>query len=249
MKGSAGNLKAVGLVNFMKTLVMLPTYNESGNLENIAGRILSLKDTGIVIVDDNSPDGTGAIADRLAARNADRVFVLHRKERGRGTAGIAGLKKCVTLGADYIIEMDADFSHDPKYIPLFLEQMKDFDVVIGSRYVPGGVDSKRGVGRIVISKISRVIYKIGLRTRIKDLASGFKCYRRAVLEQIDLDHFLSNGFTISMELNHKIEKKGFRIKEYPIVFMKREAGESKLSVKDFLETLSLIVRLNFRRKD
>jgi dolichol-phosphate mannosyltransferase len=170
--------------------------------------------------------------------------VVHRKERGRGTAGIEGLKHCLKLGAEYVIEMDADFSHDPAYIPLFLRQMDRYDVVIGSRFVRGGGDSDRSLSRIIISKVSRIIYLIGLRTRLKDVASGYKCYRSSALKGVGLDRFISRGFGVSVEINHKLERKGYKILEYPIKFAKRKEGSSKLRFKDFIESLSLIVKMN-----
>jgi dolichol-phosphate mannosyltransferase len=231
----------------METLVMIPTYNERENIPKLVSAVMKMKNIGAVIVDDSSPDGTGEVADGLSKRYRGRVFVLHRTERGRGTAGIAGFKKCLEIGSKYVIEMDADFSHDPKYIHPFLEQMKSCDVVIGSRFVKGGKDVNRKIGRMLVSKLARIVYVLGLRTGIKDVASGFKCYKSSVLRAVDLDNFVSKGFTISMELNYKIAKKGFHIREYPIEFADRRKGESKLSMDDFLETLVLVLKLNLKR--
>jgi len=238
----------LGVPMIPKTLVMIPTFNESNNLPKLVKRIMAMRDIGVVVVDDNSPDGTGSVAETLAKKYKGRIHVVHRTKRGRGTAGIVGLKKCVELGTKYVIEMDADFSHDPKYIQTFLKLMDTCDVVIGSRFVKGGKDVNRGFLRKWITMVSHAIYSAGLRTNIRDMGSGFKCYKASVLKSVDLDKFVSKGFSISMELNYKIKKKGFKIKEYPIEFVDRESGQSKLKYTDFIESIIVILKLNLMRK-
>ena len=228
----------------MKTLVMLPTYNEKDNIAKIVDKILELPDTGIVIVDDDSPDGTGNIADALAKERGE-IFVVHRKERGRGTAGVVGLKKCLDLGADYVIEMDADLSHDTSYIPVFMKEIQDCDVVLGSRFVNGGEDAERGTFRKIITRISRLVHAVGLRVKIKDMGSGFKCYRASALKAVNLDNFVARGGPgICIELNYKIARAGLKIKEYPIKFTDRKKGSSKLRMKDIMEALVLVAKIN-----
>ncbi len=169
----------------MKAMVMLPTYNEKVNIERMVGEILKHDGVSIVVVDDSSPDGTGEIADRLAAENKGRIHVIHRKERGRGTAGIAGLKYAREQEVDCIFEMDADFSHDPRDIPRFLERIGDFDVVIGSRLVKGSKSVRSPVRRI-IGNGANIYASLFMGWHIRDWCGGYKCYRRAALKSAGL---------------------------------------------------------------
>ncbi|MDP3724365.1 MAG: polyprenol monophosphomannose synthase [bacterium] len=230
----------------LQTLVMLPTYNERDNLQPIVEKILGLsKEIGVVIVDDSSPDGTGEIADELAKRYGQRVHVIHRKERGRGTAGIAGFQYIVTQPVKYAIEMDVDFSHNPKHIPEFLKEIEGVDVVVGSRFVQGGRDIDRGIQRRIISRISRFIYRLILGLPIQDVGSGYKCYRKEVLASLPWERFYSTSIGISMEELFRIARKGYKIKEIPIHFVDRRAGKSKLGLRGYLEPSIVGIRLVF----
>ena len=210
--------------------VMLPTYNEAENIQPVIDRILSQPlDIGVVVVDDGSPDGTGEIADRLCTRYPGRVDVVHRlNERGRGTAGIAGFKRCLELGARWIVEMDADLSHNPDDLPRLLQAAQGCDLVVGSRYMPGGQDSERGLKRRVISWGANVYLRTLLDLNLYDCSSGFKCYRREVLERLDLNTLHARGPEVGPESLYQIKRSGFRIREIPISFTDRRAGQSKL---------------------
>jgi len=210
--------------------VMLPTYNEAGNIRQVVDRILGQPlDIGVVIVDDGSPDGTGEIADALRDKYPGRVDVVHRlHERGRGTAGIAGFRRCLELGARWVIEMDADLSHDPDDIPRLLRAGLDCDLAVGSRYMPGGHDIDRGVRRRLISWGANTYLRLILGLRLYDCSSGFKCYRREVLEALDLDTLHAVGPEVGPESLYRIKELGFRILEIPITFVDRRVGESKL---------------------
>ena len=228
----------------LKTLVMLPTYNEKDNLQPLVEKILGLsKEIGVVIVDDSSPDGTGEIADELAKTYGQRVHVIHRSTRGRGTAGIAGFQYIVTQPVKYALEMDVDFSHDPRNIPEFLKEIEGVDVIVGSRFVQGGKDIDRDLQRRIISYMSRFIYRLILGLPIQDVGSGYKCYRKEVLASLPWDRFYSYGIAISMEELFRISRKGYRMKEIPINFVDRRAGLSKLRLKDYLEPVFVGVRL------
>lgn len=226
----------------MKAMVMLPTYNEKENIENIVGEILMHGNVGIVVVDDNSPDGTGDIADRLASENRGRIHVIHRKERGRGTAGIAGLRYAMNQDVDCVIEMDADLSHDPRQVPEFLDKIKDCDVVIGSRFVGGSKSSRKPV-RKLISDVARVYTQVLLGRRIRDWSGGYKCYRREALRSLDFDDFRSEGYSIGMETLYRLTRKGFRCVEIPIEFTDMRKGKSKFSAKEILGYMITVLRL------
>jgi dolichol-phosphate mannosyltransferase len=228
----------------MKTLVIIPTYNERENIEQIVPLVLE-KDPSIHIlfVDDNSPDGTGQIADRMAKEN-DHIFVLHRKNKsGLGTAYIAGFKFALGKGFDYIFEMDCDFSHDPKYIPEFIKTIKEADLVLGSRYISGVNVINWPMSRLLLSYYANVYSRIVTGLPVKDATGGFKCYRREVLEAIDLDEVKSNGYSFQIEMSFRAWKKGFKIKEIPIVFEDRKLGQSKMSKKIVREAVWMVWRL------
>ena len=234
----------------MKTIVMIPTYNEKDNISPLLKQILEL-DKGIeaLVVDDNSPDGTWEIVQDLSEKEK-RVHLLHRKKRrGRGTAGIDGLRYALEKGADYIIEMDADFSHNPKYIPEILKAMEKYDVAIGSRFINGGKDKDRGFLRRLITKLAGMYVRMLLGVKIKDVSSGFRCFRREALEKIDLDDMASGGPSIVLELLYKITLNGFNIKEVPIVFEDRRQGKTKLDWITLLETMVMVLRLRKMKKD
>lgn len=234
----------------MKTIVMIPTYNERDNISPLLGQILEMdKSIEALVVDDNSPDGTWKAVQDISEREP-RVHLLHRKKkRGRGTAGIEGLKYALDKGADCIIEMDADFSHNPKYIPELIHAAKDYDVAIGSRFIQGGQDRERGILRRVITKMARIYVKALLGIKIEDVSSGFRCFRRAVLEKIDLEDMVSGGPSIVLELLYKITLNGFKIKEVPIIFEDRRQGSTKLDWITLLETMVMVLRLRKMKKD
>jgi dolichol-phosphate mannosyltransferase len=213
----------------MKTFVIIPTYNEKENIEKLINEILELKVVDkIVVVDDNSPDGTGKIVEKISKRNPSVVLLSRHKRYGRGSAGIDGFKYALENGADYVIEMDADFSHHPKYIPQFLEKIKEYDVVLGSRFVPHGRDVGRGLFRHLLSHLAGIYVRKILKLKIRDVSSGYRCFRREVLEKIDLDNMVSTGPSIVLEILYKVCLKGFKLYELPIVFEERKSGKSKL---------------------
>jgi dolichol-phosphate mannosyltransferase len=229
----------------MKAIVVLPTYNEKDNIESIVREILREGDVSMVIVDDDSPDGTGEIADRLALQNPDSIRVIHRKERGRRTAHIAGFKYALEQDADCIIEMDADFSHDPKDIPRFLEEIRSHDLVIGSRFIKGGKE-KRNFFRRIMSKGASWYLQLALGRQVKDWQSGYKCYRKEALATLDFDHFLSNfspGYSMGIETVYRLIHKDFSYKEIPIFFQDRERGASKFSLKEIWAFIQIAIML------
>jgi dolichol-phosphate mannosyltransferase len=228
----------------MRGLVVIPTYNEKENIERIIPAVLE-KDQSldILIVDDNSPDGTGAIVEKMAGENK-RIKVLHRSEkRGLGTAYLCGFKYALENGYDYIFEMDADFSHDPKYIPNFLKAIKDADLILGSRYISGVNVINWPMSRLLLSYFANVYSRLITGLPVRDATGGFKCYRRKVLETISLDKVKSNGYSFQIEMSFRAWKKGFKIKEIPIVFEDRRAGHSKMSKKIVREAIWLVWRL------
>ncbi len=221
------------------TFVIVPTYNEAENIEALLKEILALgiPDLTAVVVDDNSPDKTGETAGRLAKENP-RIKVLHRyRNRGRGLAGIEGFRFALKQGADYIIEMDADFSHHPRYLPELIKHIKDYDLIIGSRFVKGGRDVDRGIIRRITTNLARSYIKFILGIGVKDPTSGFRCFKRKTLEEIDLDHMISSGPSIVSEILYKAILKGSSIFEVPIVFEDRKRGKTKLNLGILLKTL------------
>jgi len=229
----------------MKAIVVLPTYNEKDNIESIVLQILREGDVSMVIVDDNSPDGTGEIADRLAGQNPGRIHVIHRTEKGRGTAGIAGFGYALGQDVDCVIEMDADFSHHPRYIPQFLEKIRDYDVVIGSRLVKGG-KSIRNPLRKLISGVANLYTRLLLGWHIRDWNGGYKCYRQAALGSLDFNSFYSKGYSIGMETLYRLVNQGFRYVEIPIEFTERREGKSKFSTREIISYMVTVIRLRFR---
>jgi len=210
--------------------LVLPTYNEAANLEGIVSAALAaLPDSArVLVVDDGSPDGTGAIADRLAVEQ-ERVEVMHRERKeGLGPAYIAGFRRALRAGAGLVLEMDSDFSHDPAYLPRLLAAAEDADLVLGSRYVAGGGVSDWGPLRRAISRGGSAYARIVLGLEVRDLTGGFKCFRREVLEAIDLDSVQARGYGFQVELTYRAIQLGFRVVEVPIVFRDRRAGSSKM---------------------
>lgn len=227
-------------------LIIIPTYNESDNVEKLLD-LISRTDPAahILIVDDNSPDRTYEIVERLIQTSyPGRLFLLKRAGKlGLGTAYIAGFKWALARDYDYIFEMDADFSHDPKYLPAFLAAIEKHDLVLGSRYVPGGGVKNWGLLRKFISRGGSLYARTILGLSLRDLTGGFKCFRREVLEAIDLDSIKSNGYSFQIEMTYRACCKGFRVFETPIVFEDRTAGKSKMSRKIFLEAVLMVWKL------
>ncbi len=221
-----------------RPLIIFPTYNEKENIERIINAVLGQDDSiEVLVVDDNSPDGTGQIVDKLAAAN-QRIHILHReKKEGLGRAYIAGFKWAIERKYDYIFEMDADFSHGPDYIPNFLEAIKENDLVIGSRYISGVNVINWPMSRLLLSYFANVYTRIITGLPVRDATGGFKCFRRQALEAIPLDSIKSNGYIFQIELSLRIWKKGMRLKEIPIVFVDRRLGASKMSKKIVREAI------------
>ena len=228
-------------------MVMLPTYNEKENIESIVSDILKLDNVSIVVVDDDSPDGTGKIAEELAQQGPNRIHVIHRKERGRATAGFTGFQYALGQDVDCIIEMDADFSHNPAYIAQLLEKATDFDVVIGSRYAPGGKDSDRSPLRTLISKIASTYTRLFLGWSIKDWSGGYKCYRKEALGSLDFGSFYSKGYAVGMETLYRLKRNGYSMIEIPIVFEDRKLGNSKFSWHHIAEYFLTSAKLRLRQ--
>jgi dolichol-phosphate mannosyltransferase len=228
----------------VKSLIIIPTYNEHENIQRVVQALLDqARKVEVLIVDDNSPDGTGAIADGLASEDG-RVHVLHRPDKlGLGSAYIQGFKDALDRDYDLIFEMDADLSHDPSYIPHFLEKIKSCDLVLGSRYVQGVNVINWPMSRLLLSYFANLYTRIITGLPIKDATGGFKCFRRRALEAIDLDQVKSDGYSFQIELTFKCWRKGFRICEMPIIFYDRQKGRSKMSKKIVREAIWMVWRL------
>ncbi len=233
----------------MKNIVILPTYNEKENITKIIQAIFDLKQPlDILIVDDNSPDGTGKIADKLAYQHKNHLFVLHRQgKEGLGRAYIAGFKWALERNYDNIIQMDADFSHDPKYLKDMLREIKNNDLVIGSRYVKGGGTKGWPIHRKIISRGGSLYSKIILGISLNDLTGGFKCWRANLLKKIGLDTITSNGYSFQIEMNYRAYRKRAKIKEIPIIFVDRTNGKSKMSKKIFREAIFKVWQIRFQK--
>jgi dolichol-phosphate mannosyltransferase len=219
--------------------VCLPTYNERENLEQMVDALTAVlpPDGVVLVIDDNSPDGTGEIADRLA-REREQVHVLHRaRKEGLGPAYLEGFQGALELGAELVFELDCDFSHDPADVPRLAEAAKEADLVIGSRYVQGGGTRNWGLLRRFISRGGSLYAQVILGVPVKDLTGGFKCYRRKVLETIDLSAIHSKGYAFQIETTYRTLRAGFRVVEVPITFVDREVGGSKMSKTIVLEAV------------
>jgi dolichol-phosphate mannosyltransferase len=223
--------------------VCLPTYNERENLEAML-RALEPLGVRVLVIDDNSPDGTGEIADRFAAE-LDFVSVLHREQKeGLGPAYLAGFRRALDDGAELVLELDCDFSHDPKDVPRLIAACEaGADLALGSRYVEGGGTENWGLGRRIVSWGGSFYARLLLGVRVRDLTGGFKCYRRQVLETIDLDAIRSKGYAFQIEGTYRTLRKGFRVVEVPILFVDRTAGHSKMSRAIVLEAVARVPAL------
>jgi len=230
-------------------LIVVPTYNERDNVQGIVARFLAALPTAeLLFVDDNSPDGTGALLDDLAAAEP-RLHVMHRAGKlGLGTAYREGFAWGLARGFGYLFEMDADGSHDPKYLPQMLALAEDgADVVVGSRYVPGGGTQNWGIGRKIISRGGSMYARIVLGIDVRDVTAGFICWRRAALEAIDLSTITSNGYSFQIEMKYRALRKHLRVVETPIMFVDRRVGQSKMSRAIVAEALLKVWGLRFGR--
>jgi len=228
----------------MKTLVIIPTYNEQENIDRIVDAVLAQsEEIDILIVDDNSPDGTALLVKKLQ-KNNPRIHLIERHNKmGLGTAYVAGFKYAIQKRYDYIFEMDADFSHDPQEIPHFLEAIRENDLVLGSRYAQGVTIVNWPLKRLILSYSANVYTRLVTGLSFKDNTGGFKCIRREVLEAIDLDKINSGGYAFQIEMTYKAWKKGFRITEIPIIFVDRVEGTSKMSKKIIREAIWIVWKL------
>jgi dolichol-phosphate mannosyltransferase len=231
----------------VKALVVIPTYNEKDNVERLAEIVLS-QHAGIEIlfVDDNSPDGTGGIIDRMVA-SSDRIHVIHRSGKlGLGSAYRDGFRVALDMGADCILEMDADFSHDPTVLPIFIEKMRENDLVIGSRYLNGVSVVNWPIRRLILSYFASVYTRWVTGLHLRDCTSGYKCFRRSALEAIDLAKVRSDGYSFQIEMNYRCMEKGLKIAEIPIIFIDRHAGTSKMSRKIVREAVVMVWKLRLQ---
>jgi dolichol-phosphate mannosyltransferase len=233
----------------MQVSIIIPTYNEKENIESLVTQLLALPTrVHIIVVDDNSPDGTGEIADRLAVENAGRMSAIHRPSKlGLGTAYVAGFKEALAEGTDLVCSMDADFSHNPRYIPNIIDKINQgYDLVIGSRYVRGG-GSTQPFNRKAISWGANTVTRVLLELHAHDTTAGFRCYRRQTLESINLDSIKSSGYSFLFEMLFRVEQRGWKVGEVPIIFEDRRLGASKISRTEIVKALITVLRLAPRR--
>lgn len=238
----------------MKLIIVIPTYNEANNLLAMTETLLALpfEDAHLIIVDDNSPDGTGAIAEQVCAARPGRMTVIHRPEKmGLGTAYAQGFRVALEMGADVVVQMDADFSHSPDYIPEMAAQLENYDVVVGSRYVPGGGTDKRwSWWRFLLSWWANQVYtRLVLGVPVRDATAGFKAFRRRVLEAIDFTGVVSNGYVFQVEIAYLCHKLGFRALEIPIYFEDRRIGRSKMDVPIKIEAVWRVWQIRWRYRN
>ncbi|MFH1688443.1 MAG: polyprenol monophosphomannose synthase [bacterium] len=235
------------MTHSQRALIIFPTYNERDNIEKIVHAVLPMDPRiHVLIVDDNSPDGTGKIADRLAAQES-KVQVLHRRKKdGLGRAYIAGFKWAIEHDFDYIMEMDADFSHGPEYLKDFLREIKEYDLVIGSRYISGVNVINWPMSRLLLSYFANTYSRIVTGLPLRDATGGFKCFRRSTLEAIDFDDVHASGYAFQIEMSMRVWKRGFKIKEIPIIFYDRTAGESKMSRRIMFEAVWMVWLLRLK---
>lgn len=233
-----------------RTIITVPTYNERENITLLLDAVLDLKVEGleVLVIDDSSPDGTADAVRAVAARRPGAHLLLRTTERGRGTAGIAGLRKALGMGADFVFEMDADFSHQPRYIPPMLEILTSggAELVLGSRFIPGGKDADRPFVRRIISELARRYTRGLLGLPVLDVTSGFRGFSRRLLEAVELATFVSTGPSIVQELMFRAHVRGFRMAEIPIEFVDRTRGQSTLTFKILAQSLLFVPRLRLR---
>lgn len=234
----------------MRVAVIVPTYNEKENVEALVGQLLGLPmPVHVIVVDDNSPDGTGDIADRLAADNDGRMTVIHRAGKlGLGTAYLAGFEQALADEAELICTMDADFSHNPRYVPAMVEEAGEgCDLVIGSRYAPGGGASGCSLQRRLLSWGANAFARAMLGLRAHDTTAGFRCYRRQVLKSVGIDEIKADGYSFLIEMLFRVQRRGWRIGEIPILFENRRQGVSKISRAEIIKAVWTVLRLAWTR--
>ena len=228
----------------MKAIVIIPTYNEIHNIQKLLLDLLNMyPDLDILVVDDNSPDGTAQYVEEVGAKEPRVKIIKRERKMGLGTAYVAGFKYALSHGYEAAIEMDADYSHDPKELQRFLEKIKEYDLVIGSRYIHGVRVINWPIRRLLLSYFANLYTRIITGMPVKDGTGGFKCFRRIVLESIDLNAIHSNGYSFQIEMNYKAWKKGFRLLEVPITFTDRVQGTSKMSKKIVREAIVMVWKL------
>jgi dolichol-phosphate mannosyltransferase len=228
----------------MRTLIIIPTYNERENIGKIIPLVLEQSpNLEVLVVDDNSPDGTGMIVEEMIKTNRRVKLIQRRKKNGLGTAYLAGFQYALENGYDYIFEMDSDFSHDPGYIPDFLGAIQEADLVLGSRYIKGVNVVNWPISRLILSYYANVYARWVTGLPVRDSTGGFKCFKREVLEKIGLNRIRSNGYAFQIEMSFRAWKKGFKIKEIPIIFVDRREGESKMSKKIIREAIWMVWKL------
>jgi dolichol-phosphate mannosyltransferase len=237
----------------LSTIIVIPTYNERENLPTLVEKIraLPLNEVDLLIVDDNSPDGTGELADEYAAKKNSGVHVLHRSGKlGLGTAYVAGFSKALELGAERVVQMDADLSHPPEKLVELIEAGRDYDLVIGSRYVPGGsLDRDWPAWRKALSGFGNLYARTILGLKVRDVTAGFRMWRREALQRIPLQRIRSNGYMFQVEMTYLASKLGFSFKEIPIYFAERRFGESKIDLSIQIEAAVSVWKLPFRYRD
>jgi dolichol-phosphate mannosyltransferase len=232
----------------MRAIVVVPTYNELANLETLVQKLKQYApDLHVLIVDDNSPDGTGKLADELSAADPERISVLHRERKeGLGKAYIEGFKKVLKKDYEYILQMDADLSHDPIHLPDFFAGIQNHDLVVGSRYLKGISVVNWDLKRLVMSKLASNYVRFVTRMPFTDATSGFNCWRREALEAISFQNAFSSGYVFLVELKYKAYRKGFRVGEVPIIFIERKSGDSKMDWAVIWEAFWGVLRLRLR---
>jgi dolichol-phosphate mannosyltransferase len=232
----------------MRAIVLVPTYNERANIAELVQKVRQFAPgLHMLIVDDNSPDGTGELADELARQYPDEIFVLHRQQKeGLGKAYIDAFTEVLKKDYEYILQMDADLSHDPVHLPSFFEQIQDHDLVVGSRYVQGISVVNWDLKRLIISKLATNYVRFVTRMPFSDTTSGFKCWRREALESIGFESTFSSGYVFLVEMKYKAYRKGFRLAEVPIIFVERKSGNSKLDWRVIWEAIWGVLRLRLK---
>ena len=228
----------------MKSVVVIPTYNERENIGLLVADVLALPlDIQVIVVDDNSPDGTGELLDDMASRVPD-LHVIHRPGKlGLGTAHVAGFRSALSMDVECVISMDADFSHHPRYVPDLVAAAREWDIVIGSRYVPGGGAVDCGLNRTLLSRGANSCARLLLDLHAHDCTAGFRCYRREVLENAGLDRIFSNGYSFLIEILYKCQRLGYSVSEVPIIFENRQRGSSKISKTEIFRAAYTVLRL------
>jgi len=236
----------------MKTFVMIPTYNERENIKELINDIFFLpqlqNELEIVVVDDNSPDGTGQLVKEMSLKNPRIHIIIREDEKGRGSAGIKGMLYALENGADYIIEMDSDYSHHPRYIPDMIKEMKECDVVIGSRGIKGGGETGRNIIRQFITKFANFYIRLIMGVKTKDCTSGYRCFKKDVLKSINLDKMISTGPSIVEEILYACHLNSYHIKEIPIIFEERRKGKSTKELKQYIDTMWKILKFRLNMK-